>query len=186
MLYSAACSGPISVVLMKGQCLRLLPAPLSGCEKALVWSWDESSDEKFDQRLVNGNILLHCLNSLLKRTAILVQPLSKYDLDDHGKFNTMEVPLPLKNSGDSVADIGKELGLDENESLKLNFLLENLGDKIYSLWTVGYIRLLKLYKASDPNSFKSDEYEWVPLSIEFGIPLSSPALCFFFHVHVCC
>ncbi|XP_076924145.1 uncharacterized protein LOC143586489 [Bidens hawaiensis] len=177
VLYSAACSGPISVVLMKGQCLRLLPAPLSGCEKALVWSWDESSDEKFDQRLVNGNILLHCLNSLLKRTAILVQPLSKYDLDDHGKFNTMEVPLPLKNSGDSVADIGKELGLDENKSLKLNFLLENLGDKIYSLWTVGYIRLLKLYKASDPNSFKSDEYEWVPLSIEFGIPLSSPALC---------
>ncbi|KAF5779297.1 hypothetical protein HanRHA438_Chr12g0569091 [Helianthus annuus] len=176
VLYSAARSGPISVVLMKGQCLRLLPAPLSGCEKALVWSWDESSVAKFDQSLVKGNILLHCLNSLLKHTAILVQPLSRYDLDDHEKFSTMDVPLPLKNSDNSVPDIGKELGLDVNESLKLNLLLENLGNRI-ELWTVGYIRLLKLFKESDPNSFKPDEYEWVPLSIEFGIPLSSPDLC---------
>ncbi|KAI3806731.1 hypothetical protein L1987_22645 [Smallanthus sonchifolius] len=176
VLYSAARSGPISVVLMKGQCLRLLPAPLSGCEKALVWSWDESSVDKFDQRLVKGNILLHCLNSLLKHTAILVQPLSRYDFDDHGKFSTMDVPLPLKNSDDSVPDIGKELGLDMNESSKLNLLLENLGNRI-ELWTVGYIRLLKLFKDSDPNSFAPDEYEWVPLSIEFGIPLSSPDLC---------
>ncbi|KAK9067793.1 hypothetical protein SSX86_011904 [Deinandra increscens subsp. villosa] len=176
VLYSAACSGPISVVLMKGQCLRLLPAPLSGCEKALVWSWDESSVDKFDQRLVKGNILLHCLNSLLKHTAILVQPLSRYDLDEHGNFSTMDVPLPLKNSDNSVPDIGKELGLDMNESSKLNLLLENLGSRI-ELWTVGYIRLLKLFKESDPNSFAPDEYEWVPLSIEFGIPLSSPDLC---------
>ncbi|KAL8225497.1 hypothetical protein R6Q57_018054 [Mikania cordata] len=177
VLYSAARSGPLSVVLMKGQCLRLLPAPLSGCEKALLWSWDESSVNKFDQRLVKGNILLHCLNSLLKHTAILVQPLSKYDLDNHGNFSTMDVPLPLKNSDGSVPDIGKELGLDMKESSKLKFLLENLGTRI-ELWTVGYIRLLKLFKESDPNSFAPDEYEWVPLSIEFGIPLSSPDLCY--------
>ncbi|KAJ0615460.1 hypothetical protein HanIR_Chr02g0074381 [Helianthus annuus] len=102
--------------------------------------------------------------------------LSRYDLDDHEKFRTMDVPLPLKNSDNSVPDIGKELGLDVNKSLKLNLLLENLGNRI-ELWTVGYIRLLKLFKESDPNSFKPDEYEWVSLSIEFGIPLSSQDLC---------
>ncbi|PWA79077.1 hypothetical protein CTI12_AA058520 [Artemisia annua] len=180
VLYSAVRSGPLSVVLMKGQCLRLLPAPLSGCEKALVWSWDAYSEDKFDGRLVKGNILLHCLNSLLKHTAILVQPLSSYDLGESGRMSTLDVPLPLKNSDDSFADIGKDLGLDMDESSKLNLLLSNLADKI-ELWTVGYIRLLKLYKESDPNSFapddNDDKYEWVPLSVEFGIPLFSPNLC---------
>ncbi|XP_071737696.1 uncharacterized protein [Rutidosis leptorrhynchoides] len=180
VLYSAVRSGPLSVVLMKGQCLRLLPAPLSGCEKALVWSWDESSTDKFDGRLIKGSILLHCLNALLKHTAILVQPLSRHDLDDVGEMSTINVPLPLKNSDGSVADIGNELGLDTDESNKLNILLSNLSDKI-ELWTVGYIRMLKLYKESDPNSFApdddNDKHEWVPLSVEFGIPLFSPNLC---------
>nr|XP_043637575.1 protein FAM91A1-like isoform X1 [Erigeron canadensis] len=179
VLYSAVRSGPLSVVLMKGQCLRLLPAPLSGCERALVWSWDESSVDKFDGRLVKGNILLHCLNSLLKHTAILVQPLSQDDFDDSGKISTLDVPLPLKNYDGSFADIGNELGLDMNESSKLNSLLSILADRI-ELWTVGYIRMLKLYKESDPNSFAPDDgdkYEWVPLSVEFGIPLFSPSLC---------
>ncbi|CAH1443303.1 unnamed protein product [Lactuca virosa] len=178
VLYSAVRGGPLSVVLMKGQFLRLLPAPLSGCEKALVWSWNETSvSDKFDGGLVKGNILLHCLNSLLKHTAVLVQPLSRYDLDESGKITTMDVPLPLKNSDGSSPDIGKELGLDTDESSKLNFLLSDLASQI-ELWSVGYIRLLKLFK-SDPNySFAPDDkYEWVPLSVEFGIPLFCPDLC---------
>ncbi|KAI3503517.1 hypothetical protein L1887_31960 [Cichorium endivia] len=179
VLYSAVRGGPLSVVLMKGQCLRLLPAPLSGCEKAIVWSWDGSSlSDKFEGGLVKGNILLHCINSLLKRTAVLVQPLSRYDLDESGKMSTMDVPLPLKNSDGSCPDIGKELGLGTDESSKLNILLDDLASQI-ELWTVGYIRLLKLSKESDANSFASDDdkYEWVPLSVEFGIPLFSPDLC---------
>ncbi|WJX77938.1 hypothetical protein P8452_61204 [Trifolium repens] len=40
VLYSTVASGPLSVVLMKGQCMCLLPAPLASCEKALIWSWD--------------------------------------------------------------------------------------------------------------------------------------------------
>ncbi|KAL4559015.1 hypothetical protein LXL04_031147 [Taraxacum kok-saghyz] len=179
VLYSAVRGGPLSVVLMKGQCLRLLPAPLSGCEKALVWSWDESSlSDKFDGGLVKGNILLHCLNSLLKHTAVLVQPLSRYDLDQKAKICTMNVPLPLMNSDGSSPDIGKELGLGTEESSKLNALLSDLASQI-ELWTVGYLRLLKLYKQSDTNTFLPDDdrYEWVPLSVEFGIPLFSPDLC---------
>ncbi|KAH9299528.1 hypothetical protein KI387_031210, partial [Taxus chinensis] len=117
ILYSVAASGPVSVVLMKGQRLRLLPSPLLGCEKALLWPWDGSTvgglGGKFDGTLVNGNILLHCLNSLLKFSAVLVQPLLK----------------------------------------------------VHKMAAYGNI------------SAKNTKCEWVPLSIEFGIPLFSPELC---------
>nr|XP_043616969.1 protein FAM91 homolog [Erigeron canadensis] len=182
VLYSAIGSGPVSVILMKGQCLRLLPAPLAGCEKALVWSWDGATvaglGAKFQGNLVKGSILLHCLNSLLKHTAVFVQPFSRFDLNESGKMITVDVPLPLKDSDGSFADIGKELGLDIDESLKLNSILRNLAEKL-PLWTVGYIRLLRLYKEGKTNVFAPDDvkYEWVPLCVEFGIPLFSPKLC---------
>lgn len=182
VLYSAVGYGPLSAILMKGQCLRLLPAPLAGCEKALIWSWDGSTvgglGGKFEGNLVDGKILLHCLNSLLKYSAVLVQPLSKYDLDESGKSITLDLPLPLKNSDGSIANIGKEMGLSVMESRKLNSLLSDLSNKI-ELWSIGYIRLLKLRKERKSDFFSSDneEYEWVPLSLEFGVPLFSPKLC---------
>lgn len=182
VLYSALSSGPLSVVLMKGQCLRLLPAPLAGCEKALIWSWDGSAvgglGGKFEGNLVKGSILLHCLNSLLKYSAVLVQPLSKDDLDDGGNVVTLDVPLPLKNSDGSMACIGEELGLSGEESLKLNTLLHDISKKI-NLWTIGYIRLLRLFNERESESFSVDneKYEWVVLGAEFGIPLFSPKLC---------
>ncbi|GFY85869.1 hypothetical protein Acr_04g0006070 [Actinidia rufa] len=174
VLYSAVASGPLSVVLMKGQCLRLLPAPLAGCEKALIWSWDGSTigglGGKFEGNLVKGSILLHCLNSLLKYSAVLVQPLSRYDLDGSGKTITMDIPLPLKNSDGSIACIGEELGLCTEEISKLSSLLTDLGSKI-DLWTMGYIRVLKLFKERKLDQFSPDDekYEWVPLSVEFGV-----------------
>ncbi|KAK7306620.1 hypothetical protein VNO77_44571 [Canavalia gladiata] len=182
VLYSTVASGPLSVVLMKGQCLRLLPAPLAGCEKALIWSWDGSTvgglGGKLEGNLVKGSILLHCLNSLLKHSAVLVQPLSRFDLDESGKVITMDIPLPLKNSDGSIISVGEELGICEGESSKLNYLLTDLADKL-ELWTVGYIRLLKLYNERESDQFSPEEekYEWVPLSVEFGMPLFSPKLC---------
>ncbi|EPS73053.1 hypothetical protein M569_01699 [Genlisea aurea] len=187
VLYSVLSSGPVSVVLMKGQCLRLLPAPLAGCEKALVWSWDGSSvgglGGKFEGNLVKGNILLHCLNSLLRYSPVLVQPLSRLDLDSDGKIVTVDVPLPLKNDDGSIASIGEDPGLPEVENSKLNSLLHGISSKM-NLWTIGYIRLLRLFKERESGetalafSIDGDEkYEWVPLSVEFGIPLFSPKLC---------
>lgn len=182
VLYSTVSSGPITVVLMKGQCLRMLPAPLAGCEKALMWSWDGSTigglGGKFEGNLVKGCFLLHCLNSLLKYSAVIVQPLSKYDLDESGRVVTLDIPLPLKNSDGSIARVGNELGLCEEESSRLNCLLTDLANKI-ELWTIGYIRLLKLFKESESESFSPDDekYDWVPLSVEFGMPLFSPKLC---------
>lgn len=183
VLYSAVSSGPLSVVLMKGQCLRLLPAPLASCKKALLWSWDGSSigglGGKFEGNLVKGGILLHCLNSLLKYSSVLVQPLSSYDLDENGKIVTMDIPLPLKNSDGSIVNIEEELGLSTEETSKLTSLLTRLANKI-QLLTVGYIRLLKLFKERESDNFAPDDdqkYDWVPLSVEFGIPLFSPKLC---------
>ncbi|XP_061337748.1 uncharacterized protein LOC133284690 isoform X2 [Gastrolobium bilobum] len=182
VLYSTVGSGPLSVVLMKGQCLRLLPAPLAGCEKALIWSWDGSTvgglGGKLEGNLVKGSILLHCLNSLLKQSAVLVQPFSRFDLDGSGKMITMDIPLPLKNSDGSITPVAKELGICEAESSKLNSLLTDLANKM-ELWTVGYIRLLRLFngRESDPFSPNEENYEWVPLSVEFGMPLFSPKLC---------
>lgn len=182
VLYSTVASGPLSIVLMKGQCLRLLPAPLAGCEKALIWSWDGSTvgglGGKFEGNLVKGSVLLHCLNSLLKYSAVLVQPLSRCDLDESGRVITMDVPLPLRNFDGSVAFIGEELGLSAGVSSKLNSLLNVLANKI-ELGMIGYIRLLRLFKEKDSDYFSPDDekYEWVPLSVEFGIPLFSPKLC---------
>ncbi|XP_029126861.1 protein FAM91A1 isoform X2 [Cajanus cajan] len=181
VLYSTACSGPLSVVLMKGQFLRLLPAPLAGSEKALIWSWDGSTiggiGRKLEGSLVKGSILLHCLNSLLRHSAVLVLPLSRFDLDEFGKLITLDIPLPLKNADGSIASVGKDLGLKEGEISKLNSLLSNLANKM-ELWTVGYIRLLKLFNGTKSDQFSSEEkYEWVPLSVEFGMPLFSPTLC---------
>ncbi|CAH9053203.1 unnamed protein product [Cuscuta epithymum] len=180
-LYSAMGCGPLSVVLMKGQCLRMLPAPLAGCEKALIWSWDGSSvgglGGKPEGNLVKGSILLHCLNSLLKYAAVLVQPLSKYDLDEAGKIVTLEIPLPLMNSDGSTANIGEEMGLHSEQCLNLNTLLTDLAKKM-NLWSIGYIRLIRLFKERVAESFTDDaKYEWVPMSVEFGIPLFSPRLC---------
>lgn len=182
VLYSAVGCGPLSVVLMKGQYLRLLPAPLAGCEKALIWSWDGSTvggvGGKFEGSLVKGTILLHCLNSLLKHSAVLVQPLSKHDLDKSGKIVTIDVPLPLKNSDGSLVHVGEELGLDIDESTRLESLIREIVDRI-DLWTIGYIRLLRLFIETDTDQFSTDDekYEWVPLSVEFGVPLFSPKLC---------
>lgn len=181
VLYTTVSNGPLSVVLMKGQCLWMLPAPLTDCEKALIWSWDGSVTGglggKFEGSLVNGNILLHCLNLMLKSSAVLVQPICKYDLDESGKPMTVDIPLPLKNSDGFVANAGDDLGLCLEESAKLNSLLSDLSVMI-ELWTVGYIRLQKLRKEREIDEISSDneEYEWVPLSLEFGVPLFSPKL----------
>ncbi|XP_073113773.1 uncharacterized protein [Elaeis guineensis] len=182
VLYTSMSSGPLSVVLMKGQRLRLVPAPLASCEKALIWSWDGSVigglGGKFEGNLVNGNVLLHCLNSMLQHSAVLVQPLSGYDLNKSGRIVTVDIALPLKNSDGSLPPIGSELGLSMEESANLNSLLDDLSRKV-ELCTVGYIRLLRLKKESESDMFLPDneKYEWVPLSLEFGVPLFNPKLC---------
>ncbi|KAM0954427.1 hypothetical protein DsansV1_C01g0010911 [Dioscorea sansibarensis] len=182
VLYTTMESGPLSVVLMKGQCLRVLPIPLAGCEKALIWSWDGSTigglGGKFEGNLVDGNVLLHCLNSMLKYSAVLVQPLSQCDLDESERIVTADIALPIQNFGGSIAQTGIEMGRYSEENASFSSLLSALSSK-FELLTVGYIRLLRLGKERESDMFLPDDkkYEWVPLSLEFGIPLFNPNLC---------
>lgn len=182
ILYPVAGSGPISIVLMKGQWIRLLPLPLSRCEKYLLWAWDGSIvgglGGRFDGTLVNGNILFHCLNYLLKLSIVLVFPLLKVDLNKFEKYITKDIPLPLINREGSCTIFGNEIGLSSKEIVQLNSTLTIFAKEV-QFWTIGYLRLIKIHRMEDNgnHSAKIVECEWVPPGIEFGIPLLSPELC---------
>ncbi|WVZ71455.1 hypothetical protein U9M48_020041 [Paspalum notatum var. saurae] len=182
VLYTAGHCGPVSAVFMKGLRFRLLPEPLAGCEKALIWSWDGSVvgglGGKFEGNLVKGNLLLHCLNSMLKQSAVLVQPLSIHDLNASGNLVTVDIPLPLKNDDQSIASVVAQTNLPKEQVLNLTPLLKELSSK-FDLSTLGYLRLLRLHRIDEPDKFDPENvsYQWVPLSLEFGIPLFSPKLC---------
>ncbi|KAG2497046.1 hypothetical protein HYH03_005046 [Edaphochlamys debaryana] len=82
-LYSAARSGPESLVFVCGQRLWRLPHPLDRCSHALLSPWDEDGDPgrvrpagpDSQCTLVEASFLLYTLNALLARTAVMVQPL---------------------------------------------------------------------------------------------------------------
>ncbi|KAJ1286894.1 hypothetical protein BS78_03G387300 [Paspalum vaginatum] len=180
-LYTSGCCGPVSAVFMKGQRLRLLPEPLASCEKALIWSWDQSVvcglGEKLEGNLVKGSLLLDYLNSVTKHSAVIVQPLSIDDLDETGNIITMDVPLPLKNADGSISSTIVSAELPKEQVSNLILLLEDLSYK-FELSTVGYLRLVRLHRVTESSkTIENESYEWIPLSIEFGIPLFSPTLC---------
>lgn len=182
VLYTAGHCGPVSAVFMKGLRFRLLPEPLAGCEKALLWSWDGSVvgglGGKFEGNLLKGNLLLHCLNSMLKQSAVLVQPLSIHDLDTSGNLVTVDIPLPLKNDDQSIESVVAQTNLPKEQILDLTSVLKDLSSK-FELSTLGYLRLLRLHRIDEPDKFDPENvsYKWVPLSLEFGVPLFSPKLC---------
>ncbi|PAN31126.1 hypothetical protein PAHAL_5G397100 [Panicum hallii] len=182
VLYTAGNCGPVSAVFMKGLRFRLLPEPLAGCEKALIWSWDGSVvgglGGKFEGNLVKGNLLLHCLNSMLKQSAVLAQPLSVNDLDTSGNLVTVEIPLPLKNDDQSIACVIDQTNLPKDQILNLTSVLKDLSSK-FNLSTLGYLRLVRLHRIDESDKIDPENvsYQWVPLSLEFGIPLFNPRLC---------
>jgi len=111
------------------------------------------------------------------QSAVIVQPLSIDDLDETGNIITMDVPLPLKNADGSISSTIVGTDLPEKQVSNLILLLEDLSSKV-ELSTVGYLRLLRLHKVNESHETPEDEsFEWVPLTIEFGIPLFSPQLC---------
>ena len=176
LLYQTAGSGPVSVALIKGQRFRILPPPLAGCAKALMWTWDGTGVNgvggKFEGTLVEGSILLHCINTLLKYNALLIQPFSKACLDSGGsdKPVTKNIPLQklfLESSEKSSGYIHPSLVQAANE----------LG-----LQTLGYIRLVQIPQMegtfdSHNSQVSMENSDWVPQSVEFGVPLFDTELC---------
>uniref|UniRef100_A0A0E0FKP8 FAM91 N-terminal domain-containing protein n=1 Tax=Oryza nivara TaxID=4536 RepID=A0A0E0FKP8_ORYNI len=158
VLYTAGDCGPLSAVFMKGQRIRLLPKPLAGCEKALIWSWDSSVvgglGGKFEGNLVKGNLLLHCLNSMLKQSAVMVQPLSVNDLNASGNLVTVDIPLPLKSDDQSIASVIAQTNLPQEQVLNLASVLKDLSSK-FELSTLGYLRSYALPPEHDEAGTKS-------------------------------
>ncbi|KAL2622504.1 hypothetical protein R1flu_002709 [Riccia fluitans] len=179
LLYSVSGSGPVSIALIKGQRLRLLPPPLAGCAKALVWAWDgvgvSGLGGKSEGSLVNGGVLLHCLNALLKYSAVLVQPFPESYLGGNGNVVTKNIPLPLTDSStlstESEKDSADETAGGEKPWRSLIRAVEEL-----DLVTSGFIRMIRICGDSD-GATGEISWEWAPLSVEFGIPLFDTQLC---------
>lgn len=177
LLYSVAGCGPISVALVRGQRLRRLPPPLYSCEKALVWSWDGSGvggiGGKYEGSLVDGSILLHCLNSLLRYSAVLVQPFLKGDLvhTENGRPLAKDIPLPLDKEFVASGFLETEMKLDGTAVSELYGALMSVAEELH-LWTMGYIRMIRIRSPDGPQ-----DWCWVPESVDFGIPLFNVELC---------
>ncbi|XP_024528555.1 protein FAM91A1 isoform X1 [Selaginella moellendorffii] len=162
LLYTVFECGPVSVVLLRGLRLRLLPPPLAGCSKALVWTWDGSTFAGIGGRLegtmIPGAVLLHGLNSVLRHSAVLVQPFQE---GPDSSPVTVDVPLPL-----SEDRFKSHLSGSDDETLQS---YAESADEL-SLKTVGYIRFLRVGSLED-------SVRWVPQAVEFGVPLSDTELC---------
>lgn len=180
MLYSVAGRGPISMALVRGQRFRRLPPPLYDCEKALLWSWDGNSvggvGGNFEGSLVDGGILLHCLNSLLRYSAVLVQPFGKDDLVQNGNGRPLskDIPLPLENVVPASEFPEADMGIDGAAVSELHHALMSVAEELH-LWTMGYIRIIRIRQPQDGPG--TQQWCWVPQSLDFGIPLFNIELC---------
>lgn len=184
LLYHVSGSGPTSVALMRGLRLRSLPPPLTGCAKALVWSWDgtvvHGVGGKFEGTVVQGTILLHCLNSLLKHSAVFVQPFRQGSLSSKGDVVTRDIPLPLDEP--DLIDIASGGQSRAADGFYPDSSIVNAAKELH-LDSLGYLSFLRTRRCSE--GFEApvaaadieDEYVWVPQSVEFGVPLFDTDLC---------
>jgi len=115
---------------------------------------------------------------MLKQSAVLVQPLSIHDLNASGNLVTVDIPLPLKNDDQSIESVLTQTNLPKEQIIDLTPVLKDLSSKL-EMSTLGYLRLLRLHRIDEPDKFDPENvsYQWVPLSLEFGIPILSPKLC---------
>eukprot|EP00850_Spirogloea_muscicola_P001275 SM000004S15145 [mRNA] locus=s4:1495822:1502389:+ [translate_table: standard] len=186
LLYAASGAGPVTLALVRGQRLRKLPPPLGGCRRASVWTWDASAlggvGGKAEGSLVDGSVLLHVLNSLLRLSAVLVQPYPAHGGslegppgDSNLELITCDVPLPIGSlAGDSAA-AAPELASQHGNCLSA---ARDVATRA-GLHTIGYFadaatRLRPLDNEGLPPGVT---WGWVPLGVSFGIPLFDTQLC---------
>jgi len=85
---------------------------------------------------------------------------------------------PLKNDDQSTESVLTQTNLPKEQIIDLTPVLKDLSSKL-EMSTLGYLRLLRLHRIDEPDKFDPENvsYQWVPLSLEFGIPILSPKLC---------
>jgi len=77
VLYRATRGAPVSLVLPLGRRISQLPPQLDGCSSALVWPWNAQAirAKSTEAVVLPAPAMLHSLNAMLRKTALLVQPL---------------------------------------------------------------------------------------------------------------
>eukprot|EP00850_Spirogloea_muscicola_P016744 SM000138S00051 [mRNA] locus=s138:195746:202172:- [translate_table: standard] len=163
LLYAATGSGPVTLALVRGQRLRKLPPPLGGCRRASVWTWDASAlggiGGKAEGSLVDGSVLLHVLNSLLRLSAVLVQPYPAHGGsfegppgDSNVELVTCDVPLPISSPArDSVA--AAEIASPYGDCQRAARVVATRA----GLHTIGYLRLLRVLQRARSGTGASDD-----------------------------
>lgn len=190
-LYTLARCGPKTLVFVCGQRVWRLPPELETCTHALLWPWDghvrvgaAATAGDGSPQLVEMSFLLYTLNDMLVKTAVMVQPLT-FDLEADDTLGpapcplaVVDVPLPLNTSLSSdpaapaVMLVGVEQGCGEERSVWVGSPLVAALRALGLPHAVGFVRLMSLKGKAGANVFEPGAAdEWLPLSVQLGIPL---------------
>ncbi|MEW5307506.1 MAG: hypothetical protein WDW36_009896, partial [Sanguina aurantia] len=181
-LYSAARSGPLSLVFTAGQRVCRLPTHLEGCTHALMWPWEPDAEPARASKgiasdgcvtLVEASFLLYALNELLARTAVMLQPLTCEHTGGGGGAGgggssgggssgasgdagllVVDIPLPLEQRGGSEACI--VTGVERRRGASMDVQLDpGVTQALLSLGlshSLGFMRVVQLPHATPSHS----------------------------------
>lgn len=95
-LYAAMGQAPKSLVIPAGTRLARVPVQLQGSPAALIWPWNVAAvrASTAEPLVVSASALLFIMNSLLSKTALLVQPIDVNEADY--QHSVISLPLPLQ------------------------------------------------------------------------------------------
>jgi len=180
-LYAAAGQGPTSLIIPAGTRLSRLPTMLHGHKSAtaLVWPWDAAAvrASPANPLKIESNSLLHALNHLLAKTALLVQPIDASFTE--AAPAVISVPLPLAVSSGSSSLTTTTTGYFDDggtEEVKLPSGCKEALTKLGLGGAVGSLRLLRGSNKTEPGG-DGPHGEWMPLAVVLGVPLQPLELC---------
>jgi hypothetical protein len=188
-LYAAAGIGPTSLVIPAGTRLSRLPMLLHAAPAALVWPWDAAAvrASPAEPLQIGSNALLHALNHLLAKTALLVQPIDTSFAEDAAPA-VINVPLPLVSSS-SITTSSTITGYFNYGSTEEVVIPAGSKEALEKLGLGGAVGSLRLLRSTTPRrrsvasfdtsetNISPEEISWVPLAVVLGVPLHPLELC---------
>ena len=182
-LYQQAGSGPESLIIPAGYRLSHLPSIIPRDDSLLlIWRWDaEKSLIKYaDPLVLPARSSLSALNSILQKTAIMIQYIPRSSLpsvsgeDDHGTLpRVASLPLPLLEADSSAIDY-----MDDTMYL---IAYDSAGEQTNvkcSAKSIDALRSMRIDQSMGSLQLLETEHgSWIPFNICLGIPLTPTSLC---------
>jgi hypothetical protein len=137
----------------------------------LVWPWNssKSSLKTVEPFLVSARTSLVVLNNVLSQTAVMIQPLELESTTDNPRSpQVLQLPLPLEGIEDNGEFISKGYDAETGEPISVRFV-NQIREALHTMGVDNSIGVLKL--------LRRENGDWIPLSLNFGIPLSPTPLC---------